>query len=79
MGKLDKFLAFLAKLKSSLTVWALSAVALLTQFQPILDWIQSIAGTLAPGKVALITSIIGIVARLRSLITGALPKVDPPV
>lgn len=70
---MDKVLAILAKAKGSFTVWALGIVAILTQIQPVLDWLQSIMGTLAPGKVALLTSIIGIVARLRSLISSAVP------
>ena len=69
---MDKILAFFAQAKKSLTVWLMSAVAILSQFDAVTNWVSSIIGALSPSKAAAVTAIIALIARAKGLITSAL-------
>ena len=75
---MDKILAILNKAKSSLTVWAMGALALLDQFTPVANWINDVVAKVAPGKAAAVVAVIAIITRLRSIITGALASLSAP-
>lgn len=69
---MDKVFAFLGKVKSSLTMWAMAAIALLDQIQPVAQWINDTIAKVAPGKSAAVIAVLALITRSRSLITSAL-------
>lgn len=70
---MDKILAFLKKLPTSLTVWVTVALGVISQIEPVLHAFEGIVGTLSPSKAILITSALAFLARLRSIFASIKP------
>ena len=73
---MDKIMAILSKAKASLTVLLMGATAIFSQIDPVANWFAGIVNQLAPGKAVMVTAVLAVLARLRSIVTNALATVQ---
>lgn len=73
---MDKVTAFFANAKKSLTMWLMLATAVLSQIQPVADFVGSIVNQVAPGKTVLVTAILAMLGRARTLVGTATDAVN---
>lgn len=74
---MDKILAFLKKLPTSLTVWVTVALGVISQLGPALAELQKLIG---PGAstAMLVTAVAAFLARCRSIWTSSKPTAPTP-
>ena len=65
---MEKLLEFLKKLPQSVTVWVTTALAVISQIEPVLHTLEGIVGVWSPSKAMLITAALAFLARLRSML-----------